>query len=594
MASADPKSVALQLEKILASEGFVRADRLSRLLKFTVEQALAGNADTLKEFTLGVEVFDKDSAFDPRVDTVVRVQARRLRQALTEYYAGPGKVDPVIIEYPKGSYAPVFSTRESEAPAPPPPKDRRWLIAGFGASALIGAGYIILKPPATSAHRLSLAVLPFRLLNPTKEFEYLGVGMADALITRLTNQRQIYIRPTSSVLSQADADPRKAGEALKVDFILEGSLRTAGTRVRLSVQLIKISEGAPVWGSAFDEDVSDIFRVEDSLSRQVADALSIQFNGKERARVNRKLSNDAEAHRLYLQGRYAITRYTGESARTALDLLRAAVQRDPNLTHAWASIAEVILNFSNYDWDTSLLPEARRAAERAVALDSELAEGHVSLGHVKWYYDWDWAGAESEFKTAIALQPDFAPAHDWYGQFLAQMGRLEDARRELTRSIELDPASIVTRVNLNMVDYYAGDFRKSAQAQEQLLAADATFFPALIECGRSYDLAGEHDKAIEYLERARAVSPSMWVRLLIARATARKGDKGAARKRLEEVERSKSYSSPAMRAMVYDALGDHAQATALLEEAVKERSPWITFFKQDPVFRAFRKVPPVP
>lgn len=593
MASADPKSVALQLEKILASEGFARADRLSRLLKFTVETALAGNADTLKEFTLGIEVFDKDSSFDPRIDTVVRVQARRLRQALTEYYAGTGKDDAIIIEYPKGSYAPAFTERQIET-APPPRTDRRWLLAGLGAGTVIAGAYVVLKPPGASAHRHSLAVLPFRLLNATKELEYLGVGMADALITRLTNQQQIYIRPTSSVLSHANADPRKAGEALKVDYVLEGSMRTAGDRIRLSVQLIKVTDGTPIWGAAFDESISDIFRVEDSLSQQVADALAVQFTGKERARVNRKLSNDAEAHRLYLQGRYAYTRYTGASGRTALDLLRAAVKRDPNLTHAWATIAEVILNFSVYDWDTSLLSEARRAAERAVAIDPELAEGHVSLAIAKWYYDWDSPGAESQFKNAIALQPDFAPAHDWYGQYLAQSGRLDEARRELTRSIELDPASIVTRVNLNMVDYYAGDFLKSAKAQEQLLAADATFFPALIECGRSYDMAGDHAKAIGFLERARAVSPSMWTRLLIARATARKGDKDAGRKSLNEIEQSKDYASPAMRAMVYDALGDHARATALLEEAIKERSPWITFFKQDPVFRAFREVPAIP
>ncbi|MBM3766655.1 MAG: hypothetical protein FJW32_14795 [Acidobacteria bacterium] len=594
MASADPKSVSLQLEKILASEGFVRADRLSRLLKFTVEQAIAGHADSLKEFTLGVEVFDKDSSFDPRIDTVVRVQARRLRQALTEYYAGPGKADAVIIEYPKGSYAPAFTVRPEEPASTPPRTDRRWLLVGLGSGAAIAGAYWVLKPPGARAHRPSLAVLPFRLLNATKEFEYLGVGMADALITRLTNQQQIHIRPTSSVLGHANADPRKAGDALKVDFVLDGSLRTAGDRVRLSVQLIKISDGAPIWGSAFDENVNDIFRVEDSLSRQVADALAVQFTGAERARVNRKLSNDAEAHRLYLQGRYAYTRYTGPSGRTALDNFRAAVRRDPKLAHAWASIAEVILNFSVYDWDTSLLPEARRAAERAVALDPELAEGHVSLAIAKWYFDWDWPGAEAQFKTAITMQPGFAPARDWYGQFLVQTGRLGEARAELTHSIELDPASIVTRVNLQMVDYYAGAYLESARAQERLLAADATFFPALIECGRSYDMAGDHPKALEIFERARAVSPSMWLLCLIARATARNGDPARARKQLDEIERSGQYASPAMRAMVYEALGDHARATVLIEEAIKERSPWITFLKQDPVFRAFRQVPSVP
>lgn len=585
--------IRAQLGRVLESEGFVRADRLSRLLRYAVEQTLAGKADAIKEYTLGVEVFDKEESFDPRIDTAVRVQARRLRSALVEYYAGPGKNDPILIEFPKGSYVPVFRSMDPPAPSvaitPHPAVSRRWAFAA-AVPVLGGLAYWLARGTPASAHRRSLAVLPFRLLQPVPELDYLGVGMADALITRLTNQQQIILRPTSSVLPFAGwRDPLAAGKSLQVDFVLEGNLHVGAGRVRLNLQLIEVAKGHPVWGNTYHESLDDLPRIEELLTRQIAESLAPRLTDAGTDKRDTRLSTDPEAHRLFLQGRYHYTRFTQHGALKAIEFFRAATAKDPSFSRAWAAIAETILNWCVYYWPPTRLSEAQAAAEKAVQLDPNVPEAQVSLALSQWFYRWDWPAAESTLMRAAQANPFQPLARDWLGQYLAQMRRFNEARRQFAGAIELDPVGLVTQVNQGMVDYYDGQFERAAKAQEAVLASEASFYPALIEAARSWDHAGNHRRALDILIRAERVEDIPWTHVVKARVHARLGDHRAARNHLAAVENGQAYVSPAMLAMVHEALGESSRAMDRLEQAEKERSPWITFLAADPAFHGLRK-----
>ncbi|MBI4902589.1 MAG: tetratricopeptide repeat protein [Acidobacteria bacterium] len=589
--------IRAQLERLLRSRQFSASDRQTRLLRYLVEETLAGRGAGLKESVVGVEVFGKAIDYDPKTDSTVRSEVVKLRARLAEYYGSENAAaDPWEVRVPKGAYAPQFERRQVTPLSPEPPasvekSSRRWMmVAAVGV--MVAAVLLFLRVGGIAKERRSLAVLPFRFLNANPEHDYLGVGLADALITRLTNQQKIIIRPTSRVLPYGKSDPVKAGRDLKTDYVLEGTVRTESGRLRLNVQLIDTSNGTPMWGATFDENLTDLLRVEDSLSRQVAEALQTHLSAAERDRVGVPLTTAPEALRLYLRGRYHYTRFTEQGARQALDLFRQAVKLDARFAHAWAASAEVILNWCTYHWNPSMLPEARAAAQHAVELDPASAEARVSLGIVKWFHDWDWAGAELEFRKAIELNPSYPHAFDWYGQYLSQMGRYTESRRYFARAIELDPDDLVVRVNLGLVSFYEGKYEQAAREQDAVLASDPSYLPALHEAARSWDLAGQSAKARAYLERSMAMEDLPWVRLLIARTYANGGDAATAREKLSAVLNDTTrYVSPAMVAMVYDALGDKERGLDQLEKAVAERSSWVTFFRVDPSFRKLREHP---
>ncbi len=294
-----------------------------------------------------------------------------------------------------------------------------------------------LFPARSPAAPESMAVLPFRLMGGYEGEEYLGLGMADALITRMGNIKQIKIRPTSAVMKydRADQDPVAAGRELNVEAVLEGSIRRAGERVRVTVQLVSVETGAPLWADSFDEKVSDVFTVEDRLSQKVVDSLTLNLSGEEKTRLAKRHTENAEAYAAYLRGRFYRSKQTPEGMRKALEYFTQAVEIDPQFALAYSGLADAYayLGFRIYALQPprETMPKAEAAAMKSLQMDDSLAEAHASLGFVKLRYEWDWEGAERELKRAIELKPNYASAHHWYADLLFVTGREEEAADQL-------------------------------------------------------------------------------------------------------------------------------------------------------------------
>ncbi len=414
-----------------------------------------------------------------------------LRKALDE-----GPADRRYIEtVPRRGYRFVADFHPSAEPAPAAPSRRgraaRPLALAAVVMALAAAAALAWlwrhSPPAGNAPVRSMAVLPFRSL--TNDGEYLGLGMADALITRL-GRTSLLVRSTGAVQKYAvpGLDPVAAGRELQVDSVLEGSIQTSGDQLRTTVRLLRVGDGSTLWAGTFDERLPDIFSVQDSISQRVVEALALQLTEAQRSRLTRRDTSDSEAYQLYLRGRFFWNKRTRDGFERGVASFRQAVAKDPAYALAYAGLADshIGMTFYHYASPHAAMPLAREAAQKALEIDDSLAEAHASLAHVKTNYEWDWAEAERLSRKAIALEPDYATAHQWYGvHYLAPMGRLEEAIAETRRAQQLDPLSAVFNAFVGASLYFARRYDE-----------------AIDECRKTIDLHPDFGVAHWYLGRA--------------------------------------------------------------------------------------------
>lgn len=285
------------------------------------------------------------------------------------------------------------------------------------------------NPPAAAK---SIAVLPFKLLDARAEDEYLGLGMADTLITRLGSSKQVIVRPTSAVRKYTAGvhDSASIGRELQVATVLEGSVRRVGDRIRITVRLVNSRDGALVWADRFDESYTDIFRVEDSISEKLVRSLIPELTSEEKSRLAKRYTDSPEAYQLYLIGRYQWSRTNAESWHKAIGWFNRALEKDPNYALAYTGLADTYVSLAASDLpQTVAMPRAKQAALKALELDPGLTQVRISLGKIRQLYDWDWAGAEEEFRRALKLSPNSADVHREYGAYLASMGGIAKESR---------------------------------------------------------------------------------------------------------------------------------------------------------------------
>lgn len=440
---------------------------------------------------------------------------------------------------------------------------------------------------SAGAHALSLAVLPFKLLaHAGVEDEYLGLGMADALITRLSNIRRLVVRPTSAVLKYAPAaqDPSAAGRELQVGLVLEGSIRKSGGRLRATVQLVSVGDGRSLWAGKFDEQFTDIFKVEDSVAERVALALSLRLTGEERDRLKRRYTDDVEAHEFYLKGRYYSNKFTLESFRKAVESFNRALELDPEYALAYAGLAESYWIAADlYLNPREALRKAQEAAARAVAADGELAEAHTFLAATRMNYDWDWAGAERHFERALELNPSHAPARHWYGWYLTLKGRHDEAVSQLLYAKQLDPLSLGINWFLSASLCLAGRYDESAEAARELIDLEPNFWAGHWALAIAHAYKGEYREAFAAYSKAEALDASPMIRAARAHALALAGDSVAAQAALKELKSQArdAYVPPYYLALIHLALGEPEHAHDYLEMAYQERDGSLPLLKVD-------------
>jgi DNA-binding winged helix-turn-helix (wHTH) protein/TolB-like protein len=524
-----------------------------------------------------------------------------LRKALDE---GPN--DRQYVEtVPRRGYRFVADFRSPPPPRPevesaPRSRAPRARAATLGAIALAGlAAASVAWWTRSGAHApvRSIAVLPFRSL--TNDGEYLGLGMADALITRLSATRQLPVRSTGAVQRYAVAglDPVAAGRELQVDAVLEGSIQTAGDRLRTTVRLLHVSDGSTLWSGTFDERLTDIFAVQDQVSQRVADALALQLTDAQRSLLTRRDTSDSEAYQLYLRGRFFWNKRSREGFERGASYFRQAVEKDPTYALAYSGLADshIGTSFYHYAAPHAAMPLARTAALKALEIDPALAEAHTSLAHVEANYEWDWTESERLSRRAIALKPGYATAHQWFGiHCLAPLGRLEEALAETRSARQLEPLSAVFNAFVGATLFFARRYDEAIEEFRRTIEIHPDFGVAHWYLGRAYLQERRHQEALVELREAVALSggsPLMKGTLGVGYALA--GDRAGAKAALAELEtlRAESYASALDIAAIHAALGDREQAFRWLGEAEAERSFHLIYLKVWPELDPLREDP---
>src|SRR6185369_10377741 len=357
----------------------------------------------------------------------------------------------------------------------------------------------------------SIAVLPFKSLGVDEADEYLGIGIAETLTTRLSGLKQLTVRPTSAVLKYArsEKDASATGQELQVDTVLEGSIRRAGERLRVTVRLVSVRDEAVLWADKFDEQFTNIFDVEDSISAKVAEALELRVSGEVQKRLTRRYTNNPEAYQLYLKGRYFWNKRTEEGFNQGIAHFKLAVAKDVSYALAYAGLADsyIGLTFYNFGAPHEAMPKAKEAAMNALSIDNALAEAHTSLAHVLMNYDWNWSEAEKEFKLGMQLNPEYATAHQWYAiHHLTAIDELDQALEEMKRALYLEPTSLVMNSFMGATLYFAGRYDEAIEQCRRTIEMDPNFAVAHWHVGLAYEQKGMFDEAIAEFQRATALS----------------------------------------------------------------------------------------
>ena len=428
----------------------------------------------------------------------------------------------------------------------------------------------------------SLAVLPFTFLNPTAGDECLGIGLADALITRLGQLRRTLLRPTSSVARFANSSlsPTAAGRELVVDAVICGGIRRSGNLVRVSVQLVSVGSDAVLWAEQFDAESAGALQLEDSIAERVATALTLALAREERPPAARRQTSSTEAHEHYIRGRYLIAKRTRESLMQAVQSMERAIAIDPNFALAHAGISEAWIQLglraavSQSLPPHEAMPKARVAAERALALDDSLSEAHGTLGHVLFNYAWERDEGVRELRRAIELNPNNQTAQHWYAMVLGALGRFDEALEQIQRALAIDPLAVIVNANVGFLLYRAGRVDEAVAKLRHTVAMEPSFVMTRYRLGLALEAQGRFAEAIEQFE-AMKPSPADPLGLTgIARTRALMGQSEEARRMLAELAEigRTLYIPSATIAAVYVALGEHERAIDFLDLATDERA----------------------
>ena len=486
---------------------------------------------------------------------------------------------------------------------------RRWTVRRLAAAAVVTAGLVLAVALMVAARRgttaaprqtQSIAVLPFKPFVPGEGSDnYLGMGIADALITQLGAFKTVAVRPLSATGRYAsDRDPIAAGRDLRADLVLDGAIQRAGDRLRVSVSLVRVADDVTVWSHQFDSPWTDVFQVQDAIAEQVGRALAVALPGEGRRRIERRRTSNVEAYEAYLKGRYFWNMRTPEGFQKALDYFQQAIDRDGNYAPAYAGLADTYALLGSMPYavmpPTEAGTKAKAAATTALRIDPALAEAHVSLAFATYSFDWDWRGGEREFQRAIALDPDYATAHYWYALYLGQLGRYDEQLIEAQRALDLEPLSLVGTYAVGLAHYHARRFGPARQFAQKTLEMSPTFPPGLRLLG-SVNLAEHRDEdAISQMRRLSELAPGNSLHVaMLAHAEARAGHRRVAESIVGSlIKSSKTEFVPATHiAMAYVGLDDRDEAFRWFERGFAERAQALTFLKVEPIFDPVRSDP---
>jgi len=439
------------------------------------------------------------------------------------------------------------------------------------------------KTPALQPTIKSVVVLPLENLSGDSAQEYFADGMTEALISNLAQIRALRVISRTSAMRYKGTNrllPEIARE-LNVDAVIEGSVQRSGGRVHVTARLIPAAADSPLWSRDYDRDLSDVLKLQNEVARAVADEIRIQLTADERARLAVSRKVDPQAHEAYLLGRYHLRNLNENDLSLAIEHFERAIQLAPDYAAAYAGLSDAWRERGI--WGAKSFKEvespARNAALKAMELDTQLAEGHIALGMIKFLYDWNWTGAEDEQRRALELDPGNPDAHMLYAIFLMSLGRHDEAIREMQSAEQLDPLSSNTQSNFGRVLYRARKYEEAIPHLKRALDLEPRNYSAYVRLGDVYAKLGRYDEALTMFEKAAQLRDDGTHAARIARVYALTGRQREARQTLSGLK-----AGAFEIAAVYVALGDVDEAFKILEKAVEERNSLLVFFKEDPSF----------
>jgi TolB-like protein/DNA-binding winged helix-turn-helix (wHTH) protein/Flp pilus assembly protein TadD len=541
-------------------------------------------------------------------DHSLNIAVNKLRAALNDSAEQPRFIETV----PRRGYRfvgtlEVEPTQRSEIPAPPidVAGSRSRLIraiwaavAAVGVAAALSAVWMARRTaPAAPAYR-SIAVLSLDNLSPDPNEAYLADGITDELTTDLAKISSLRVISRGSVLQFRDKRPPspQIGGLLDVQAIVEGSVTRSGDRVRVTAQLIDAAADRHLWAESYERSVNDLLGLQREVAAAIADRIQAKLTVSERATLDSNVHVNTDAYLAYIKGRAFWNQRTRPALERGVAAFEEAIRAEPAYARAYAGLADcyTALGYGSYLPPNVAFTKAEEAASRAIALDAGLADPHASLGYAKFYYDWDFAGANMEFQRALALDPKSVTALDWHSVYLTAMGRFDEGRTEIRRARDLDPLSAATNTDVGFVDYYSGRYADASKQLRATIEMSPAFPLAHLWLGRTYQEQHEYRNALdEYMAAARVLGSWPVTMAAIGHLNAVSGRRDDARRVLKDLEElsHREYVTPYGVALVHAGLGDSAEAFDWLDKAVADRSNWLMWLKLDPRFASLHGQP---
>lgn len=575
------------LARVIVSQAFARSERHRRFLSFVVEETLAGRQGAVKETVIAAEAFDRPT-LDPQVDSVVRVEARKLRKRLEDYYGAEGAGDEVEIRIPTGSYVPVFE-RRGAAPA-----GRRrswgWALAGVVLMAAVAVGWLWLRRTGPAGVS-SVALLPFAAATVDAELQSFGEGLAGDVTAALTRVAGLRVLPRQATRNARDlnASPQTIGRRLKVDALMDGEVRRTAQGVRVAIYVVSSETGRTVWSREWERESAGTGRLAAEIAQAVAQALGRS------APAEGVAEPDVATRDLYWMARYLRERRGPAQVSRSIELYLQAIARQPQYAAAWAGLAEAYTDqvFHRRTLATEAIPTAIEAAQRAIALDANQATAHASLGRIRYFHEWNWGAAEQEFEKALAAEPANASIHREYGLALASRRRTEESLAHARKAAELDPLASVATYDLALAYWMARRNGECLETARQAAAVNPASASVQSMWGTCLVASGRPAEALAHYEQAlRAAPKRAFILGRLGVAYAAMGNRQAALQILGELDGPDVLdATPVANAQLHAALGAKAEALGCLEKAAAARDTDFVFIGAEPGFDGIKAEP---
>lgn len=441
----------------------------------------------------------------------------------------------------------------------------------------------------------SLAILPFSNMSHDANMEYLSDGITESIINSLSHLPQLKVMARSTVFHYKGIglDPQEIGSTLGVRAVMMGRVQQQGEHLVISAELIDAKDGSRIWGDQYHRKASDIFSLQEELASEISKKLRLRLSGEQKEQLTKRFTENREAYELYLRGRYSLSKRTNEELKKGVEYFQQAITKDPNYSLAHVGLADCLFLLGLFGGEPPrmVMPPAKVAASNAIQLDETLGEADALLAQIRFYYDWDWTGAEQDYQQAVRLSPTYPTAHQWYGEYLVAMGRTDEGVAELKRARDLDPLSLIINTDLGLAFYWARRYDLAIEQLERAIELEPNFFRAHLHLGMAYERKMMYGEAIAELERAKCINENAWTLAALGHAYAAFGEKTKAEKPLKQLLTlsRRRYVSSAVIAVAYAGFDNQVDQTLeWLERAYAERSGLLVWLDVWSIFDGIR------